>query len=143
LPVGATPAQSVVLTELRETVVSSDDPSQQHAQVLHPLDVIPYDLAVMEGGQFVGILARSRYFIEELSDSFQVILPCMSVTSSSWMLMDVASISVADRIRTKCTALVSSGAFFANWTCADPPLGEQSTLGEYEATRASALFETR
>ncbi len=128
----------------RETMVDKGDTAKQHAQVLKALGVVPLDLVTLPGGQYVGLITKSRYYIEELSDGFQTILPCLDASTGDWMLIDMASSSVAQRVRTQCTVIVGPGAFFGMWECDVPPDGERNLMPtQYQPTSIGALFGSR
>ena len=131
------------LPERRETMISTDDPAQQHAQVLHSLSIVPLDLVVQPGGQNLSLVARSAYYIESLSDGIQTILPCLQGTTGDWLLLDMAQTSVAQRVRTECMLTVGPGAFFRKWSCDAPPEAETTKVGEYMPQSVGALFGAR
>lgn len=128
----------------RETMVDQGDMAKEHAQVLKALGVVPLDLVTLPGGQYVGLVTKSRYYVERLDNGIQVILPCLDATVGDWLLIDMASSSVAQRVRTSCNLTVEPGAFFADWDCDDPPEGERSKFPTmYQATSVGALFGSR
>ncbi len=128
----------------RETMVDKNDTARQHAQVLKALGVVPSDLVTLPGGQYVGLITKSRYYIEELTDGFgQRILPCLDATTADWLLIDLASSSVSQRVRTSCAVIVGTGAFFDKWECDEPPAGERNGFTQYLPTSIGALFGSR
>ncbi len=132
----------------RETIIDQDDPAMQHAQVLKSLGAVPVDLVTLPGGQYVGLVTKSRYYIEEYDPTgLQVILPCLDVTTSDWLLLDMASSSVAQRVRTSCQLTPPGGGpadVFTDWECDQPPLGEQSAFPpNYLPTSVGGLFGAR
>ncbi len=141
---GATPPITLDAPGRRETMVDKNDTARQHAQVLKALGVVPSDLVTLPGGQYVGLITKSRYYIEELTAPFgQRILPCLDATTSDWMLIDMASSSVSQRVRTSCEVIVGSGAFFDKWECDEPPAGERNAFTQYQPTSIGALFGSR
>ena len=76
-------------------------------------------------------------------DGTQIILPCLKTTTGDWLLMDLASSSVAQRVRTTCNLTTGPADVFVNWACDDPPDGEASTVGSYQPTSVGALFGAR
>nr|MBA3454385.1 hypothetical protein [Deltaproteobacteria bacterium] len=131
----------------RETIIDQDDVAKQHAQVLKSLGAVPLDLVTLPGGQYVGLVTKNRYYIEEYDPSgIQVILPCLDVSTHDWLLLDMASSSVAQRVRTACQLTPPGGGpsdFFMRWACDLPPLGEQSMFSIYQPTSVGALFGAR
>ncbi len=128
----------------RETIIDKGDTARQHAQVLKALGVVPIDLVTLPGGQYVGLVTKSRYYIEELRDTFQTILPCLDTTTADWLLIDMASSSVAQRVRTSCNVIVGPNAFFDMWECDLPPEGERNAFGtQYVPSSIGALFGSR
>ena len=132
----------------RETIIDQDDPAKQHAQVLKALGAVPVDLVTLPGGQYVGLATKSRYYIEEYDPTgVQVILPCLDAATADWLLLDMASSSVAQRVRTSCQLTPNGGGpanVFQNWECDLPPLGERSMfLPNYQPSSVGALFGAR
>jgi len=127
----------------RETIFDDDDPAKQHAQVLQSFGTVPLDLVALPGGQQVGLVATSNYYIQQLSNGINVVLPCLDATTSDWMLLDLASSSIAQRVRTSCALVVGPADDFPNWKCDVPPPGERSSFGEYVPLSVGALFGAR
>lgn len=139
---GQTPID-VELPERRETMIDTDDPARQHAQVLHPLSTVPLDIVALPGGQYVSIVTKNSYYIESASDGVQYILPCLKASTSDWLLVDLASTSITQRVRTKCDLVYRMNAYFASWACDAPPPAERSTQGDYAPVSVGALFGVR
>lgn len=127
----------------RETVFDDDDPAKQHAQVLQAFGAVPVDLVALPGGQFVGLVATSNYYIQQLSQGANVILPCLDATTADWLLLDLASSSISQRVRTTCDLVVGPADDFPDWKCDVPPLGERSAFGDYVPISVGALFGAR
>jgi hypothetical protein len=144
VPTAGGNATTVVLPERRETMVDLRDSSGQHAQFLHPLSSVPLDLVALPGGQYVSIVMRNNYFIDSTFDGIQYILPCLKVSSADWILVDMASSSIAQRVRPQCTITnMRQGAYFSMWGCDLPPEAERSTQGDYLPISVGALFGAR
>jgi hypothetical protein len=134
------------LPEPRETMVSTDDPAAQHAQVLRALAITPLDLVTLPGGQYVALVMSNTYYINALSDSVGILLPCLRADTSDWLLLDMASSSTAQRVRTQCDLTVGpvdSSTPFPKWACEDAPEGQKPTLGEFQPVSVGALFGAR
>ena len=130
----------------RETMTSLQDDAHQHAQVLHTMSLAPLDLVALPGGQYVSLITANSYYISALFSGSQEILPCLKATTSNWMLMDMASSSVASRVRTKCNLTVGPttfGTIFPDWACEAAPEGQASTMGDYDPISVGALFGAR
>ncbi|MGE0403638.1 MAG: hypothetical protein AB7T06_43430 [Kofleriaceae bacterium] len=128
-----------VAPDHRETMLDRDDGAEQHAQVLKALSIVPIDLVTLPGGQFVSVIAQSKYFIVALLPD----LPCLEAMAEEWMLFDLASSAVAQRVRTFCEVEATPPLVtFPNWKCGDPPLAEQSKV-QYHPTSVGALFGAR
>ncbi|MGE3766759.1 MAG: hypothetical protein AB7L94_31185, partial [Kofleriaceae bacterium] len=128
-----------VAPDHRETMLDRDDGAEQHAQVLKALSIVPIDLVTLPGGQFVSVIAQSKYFIVALLPD----LPCLEAMAEEWMLFDLASSAVAQRVRTFCEVEATPPIVtFPNWKCGDPPLAEQSKV-QYHPTSVGALFGAR
>ena len=148
IPVGGGTPISVDVPEPRETMVSSDDPARQHAQVLRTLAMTPVDLVALPGGQYVGLVTTNTYFITALVDqlSGQMILPCLKATTGDWQLMDMASSTVSERVRTQCALTIGTrppSTVFPNWECEAAPDGQKPTMGEFTPISVGALFGAR
>ena len=145
IPLAGGAATEVDVPEPRETMIATNDPARQHAQVLRALSVQPLDLVVLPGGQYVSLITTNTYFITALGSPGNVVLPCLRTITGDWMLMDMANSSVAQRVRTKCDLAVGTptGNEFPTWICEDAPVGQTPALGEYQPTSVGALFGAR
>lgn len=139
---GGTPI-AIELPERRETIADTADPAGQHAQVLRAFGTIPLDLVALPGGQFVGIVTKSNYYIQQLTAGPTIVLPCLDATTADWMLLDLASASLAQRVRTSCALVVGPANDFPDWACEEPPMGERSIFGDYQPSSVGALFGAR
>jgi hypothetical protein len=145
IPLAGGAATEVDVPEPRETMIATNDPARQHAQVLRALSLQPLDLVALPGGQYVSLITTSTYFITSLGDGVNVILPCLKAITGDWMLMDMANSSIAQRVRTRCDLSVGTptGSEFPTWVCEDAPVGQTPALGEYQPTSVGALFGAR
>lgn len=134
---------SIALPDRRETLLDEADPANAHAQVLRAFGTVPLDLVALPGGQHVGLVTTSNYYIEELVDSGFTVLPCLNATTADWLLLDLASGSTASRVRTSCTLEVGQADLFPDWKCDVPPPGETPAFGEYVPLSVGALFGAR
>jgi hypothetical protein len=130
-----------------ETMVDARDSAESHAQVMQPLGTTPLDFVVLPGNQYVAIVATSTYNVESLFRDTIFgplrVLPCLNGSISEWLLVDMASSSTAQRVRSSCEVSARPDAVFDVWKCASPPEGEASTQGDYIATAVGALFGVR
>jgi hypothetical protein len=143
IPLGGGMPITLELPARRETIFDDDDPAKQHAQVLQSFGVVPLDLVVLPGGQFVGVITTNNYYIQQLSQGLNVILPCLDTTTADWLLVDLGSSSISQRVRTSCALVVGPANDFPNWKCDVPPLGERSTFGDYVPISVGAMFGAR
>jgi len=149
IPIAGGTAVNLELPERRETMVDTDDMAKSHAQVMHPMGTVPLDIVALPGGQYVSVVIRNSYYVESLYDALNAlyILPCIKTTSADWLLVDLASSSIASRVRTSCmiTAIrTGANVYFPNWACDDAPEGERNTQGAgYLPTSVGALFGAR
>ncbi len=135
---------TIDLPDRRETIVDTGDDAQQHAQVLNAFGTTPIDLVALPGGQHVAVITQSNYVITALRDNLgNPILPCLNATTADWLLVDLATTSVAQRVRTSCGVDVGPSTVFPQWGCDVPPPGERSSFGEYTPTSVGALFGAR
>jgi hypothetical protein len=129
----------LVAPDRRETMLDESDGAEQHAQVLKALSIVPLDLVTLPGGQFVSVIAQSKYFIVALLPD----LPCLDAMVEDWLLFDLASSAVAHRVRTFCEVEATPPfVTFPDWKCGDPPMSEQSRV-QYHPTSVGALFGAR
>jgi hypothetical protein len=144
IPVAGGTPQEVDVPDVRETIISLQDSAHQHAQVLRTFGLQPLDLVVLPGGQYVSLITKNTYYIAALGTQSAIILPCIEATTGNWVLMDMASASVAQRVRTRCDKVVGpSDSIFTDWDCDDPPEGQAPTQGAYMPTSVGALFGAR
>lgn len=148
IPVAGGMAQEVDVPDQRETIISLQDDAHQHAQVLRTFGLQPLDLVVLPGGQYVSLITKNTYYIAALGTGppqNAIILPCIEATTGNWLLVDMASASVAQRVRTQCPMpLVGpSDSIFTDWDCDDPPEGQAPLQGAYMPTSVGALFGAR
>ncbi|HEY6035610.1 MAG TPA: hypothetical protein VIV58_15155 [Kofleriaceae bacterium] len=144
IPLAGGAPTEVDVPEQREIMYSKQDDAHQHAQVLRPIALQPLDLVVLPGGQYVSLVTTNSYYIAALGTGSGIILPCLSSTTGNWMLMDMASASVAERVRTTCPLFVGpSDSIFTDWACDDPPEGQKSLEGDYIPSSVGALFGAR
>jgi hypothetical protein len=145
IPLDGSAATEVDVPEPRETMISLQDDAHQHAQVLRSLAMTPLDLVTLPGGQYVSLVTTNTYYIAALAQGATVILPCLKTQTADWMLMDMASSSVASRVRTQCNLMIGTpaGTMFPDWACEDAPEGETPTQGDYTPISVGALFGAR
>lgn len=129
----------------RETIIDIEDDARQHAQVLKAMGAVPIDLVTLPGGQYLAVQMESRYYIASLTSGFETLLPCLDVSTSDWLLVDLASASIAQRVRTYCNVdAVGQPAIFSDWDCDLPPEGERNALPlDYQPGSLGALFGAR
>ncbi|MDX2086667.1 MAG: hypothetical protein SFX73_02400 [Kofleriaceae bacterium] len=130
-------AVTLNLPDRRETAIDTADLALQHAQVLKALSAVPVDLVVLPGGQYISLVTTSRYYVED----FDVSIPCLDVTTADWMLVDMASSSVAQRVRTSCT--ITQRDVGEDWICDTPPLGQDHAFEAFIPASVGALFGAR
>jgi hypothetical protein len=107
--------------------------------------VRPLDLVVLPGGQYVSIVTASEYYITDIVDAQSgiVIDPCLDATTGDWLLVDLASSSIAQRVRTQCNLTMDNqNALFPDWNCDAAPAGE-SPATSYQPISVGALFGAR
>jgi hypothetical protein len=139
--------QVVRLPRRRETMIDTDDPAREHAQVMKPLSALPLDLVVLAGGEFVALATRYRFHSSALVQTGPlgnvVVLPQMDATTSDIVLVDGASLTPAQRVRSACTLVAGTADIFPNWTCGDATESEQPKFAQYETIALGALFGAR
>jgi hypothetical protein len=124
-------------------MIDSDDPAREHAQVMKPLSALPLDLVVLAGGEFIGIATRYKFHSNALTDGISVVLPDMDATTSDVILIDGATLTAAQRVRSRCSLVTGNADVFPNWECGATDEAEAPKLGEFETTALGALFGAR
>lgn len=143
IPIAGGMPVTIALPDRRETLLDQDDPANAHAQVLNAFGTVPLDLVALPGGQHVGLVTSSNYYIEELASGTLTVLPCLNATTADWLLLDLSSGTTQSRVRTSCDLIVGQADLFPNWKCDVPPPGEQSAFGDYTSLSVGALFGAR
>jgi hypothetical protein len=145
IPLGGGMPIEVTLPPRRETMISTDDPAMAEAQVLPALGLTPVDLVVLPGAQYVGVVTQSLYYtVERVTSTNLILLPCLKASTGDWMLVDMASSSIAERVRTACMLTTGpSDLEFRNWACDTPPAGEKSAFADYLPISIGSLFGAR
>jgi hypothetical protein len=132
-----------------EGIVATDDPGQSLTQTLPALSVVPVDLVALPGGQYVSVVAQSQYYVFQTVETGggepdQTLLPCLYAQTSDWLQFDMASLSVANRVRTQCDLTVGQAdPPFVDWACAATAPNETSNFGDYTPASVGALFGAR
>jgi hypothetical protein len=127
----------------RETMIDMDDPAHEHAQVMKPMSALPLDLVVLAGGEFVAVATRYMYHSNALTSGITIVLPQMDATTSDLILVDGATLTAAQRIRTDCDLTTGQADIFPNWECGAPDEAEVPRLGTFEPSALGALFGAR
>lgn len=145
---GSSAPTEVDVPEPRETMYSMQDDAHQHAQVLRALGMQPLDLVTLPGGQYVSLITTNTFFIASLGNpnTGQIYLPCLSAQTSDWLLLDMASSSIANRVRTQCNLMVGphpAGTLFPDWSCESAPAGQTPAFPDYIPISVGALFGAR
>jgi hypothetical protein len=146
IPISGGMPITIALPTRRESMVDSGDPGGQHSQILRALGTVPLDFVVLPGGQYIGLVTKSQYYIEELTNgaATYIYLPCLDAQTTDWLLLDVATSSVAQRVRTTCNLVVGpSDDIFPDWKCDDAPAGEGPQFGPYTPISVGGLFGAR
>jgi len=138
---------SFALARRRETMIDTDDPAREHAQVMKALAALPLDLVVLAGGEFVAVATRFRYHSSALVQSGPfgniVVLPDMDGTTSDLVLINGSSLTAAQRVRSQCVLVTGSADIFPNWTCGQTDEAETPRFTQFESVALGALFGAR
>jgi hypothetical protein len=131
----------------RETMLDTDDPAREHAQVMKPMSALPLDLVVLAGGEFVAIATRYMFHSNALVQSGPfgniTVLPVMDSTTSDLILIDGATTTSAQRIRSQCELQTGTADIFPNWECGATDESEMPRFVEFETLALGALFGAR
>lgn len=133
----------IPLERRRESMIDTDDPAREHAQVMKPLSALPLDLSVLAGGEFVSVATRYKYHSNAYTSGVVIVLPDMDGTTSDLILLDGATLTPAQRVRTRCLLVTGGADIFPNWECGVTDDAEAPRHGEFETTALGALFGAR
>jgi hypothetical protein len=117
----------------------------QNAELRMTADALfPLELAVLPGGEHVGILSRAYYHGEpEVDIIFGTIIPEMTINAWEYLLVDASTGAPVQRVRTKCDLNWERGAFLDDWVCTQAP-GQVVVSGMgYEPDHLSVLNGAR
>jgi hypothetical protein len=135
------------LPRRRETMIDTDDPAREHAQVMKPMSALPIDLVVLAGGEFVAIGTRYMFHSNALVQSGPfgniTVLPVMDATTSDLILIDGATTTAAQRVRSQCDLTTGNADIFPNWECGATDEAEMPRFAEFETLSLGALFGAR
>lgn len=140
------PPSTIDLPPMREQVVTPlfAEPGQIALQQVDADALHAFDLAVTPGADAIAILVEGRYIAAEQGDFFgSPVLPAMDVRTHEYLLVDTATATVVQRVRTRCDlTVVPEDAVVSAWECA--PTGGLDTLETAYAPRAiSVLYGSR
>jgi hypothetical protein len=131
------------LPRRRETMIDMDDPAREHAQVMKPMSALPIDMVVLAGGEFVAVTTRYKFHSSALVSGTLIVLPVMDATTADVVLIDGATTTLAQRVRSECLLVTGNADFFPNWECGDADEAETPKLGQFEAVALGALYGDR
>lgn len=134
---------TIPLERRRETMIDSDDPALEHAQVMKPLSALPLDMTVLAGGEFVSVATRYKYHSNAYTSGVVIVLPDMDATTSDVILLDGATVTAAQRVRSRCVLIAGFADVFPNWECGATDDAEAPRQGQFETGALAALFGAR
>jgi len=131
-----TDPQEVTLPPKAEVMTYDFDDAKELSLNIHADTLVPIDLAVLPGAQYVAVVTRMDSHREARFDTQTLtkVIPEMNATVHDLVLADPQTGAIAQRIRSKCTLqlIANSNAEFPDWSCvtlsgAEAPLGGEST----------------
>ncbi len=143
--IDGTGATMIELPSSEERAVANDFSGQgQFAEMRMNADgLVAIDLAVLPGGEHVGILSIGAYHGEEQGDPFfGAIIPEMDLTAFEYLLVDTASGVPVQRVRTRCDLVWANNAFLDDFSCSQAP-GQDVVSPAFIPEQLSVLYGVR
>ena len=116
------PPSTIDLPPMTEQVVTPvfTEPGQTVLQQVGADALHAFDLAVTPGADAIAILIEGRYLAAAQGDLFDTpVLPAMDVRTHEYLLVDTATATLVQRVRTRCELSVEpEDAVVSEWECA-------------------------
>ena len=140
-------AQEVLLAPKAEVMTYDFDQANELSLNIHADTLVPLDLAVLPGAQYIAVITRMDSHRDARFDTFSAskVIPEMNALVHDIVLADPASGAISQRIRAKCvlTLIAKTNAEFPDWSCIDTTGAETPIGGESVPTTVGALYGGR
>ena len=140
-----TDVQTFSLPTNSQVVVNTNDPAHELSNIIQADDLAVIDLSVAPDGRFATVLTEGTFTTAELDDQNSVALvPAMSVTVDSVVVIDGASESISELTRARCDLDVmadpNNPPVFDMWDCSANGVDQAPANGEFTPTSVSVLY---
>ncbi len=140
-------AQEVLLPPKAEVMTYDFDQAEELSLNIHADTLVPLDLAVLPGAQYVALITKMDSHRDARFDTVSAskVIPEMDAQIYDVVLADPQTGAVSQRIRAKCvlTLIAKSNAEFPDWSCIATTGGETPAGGESTPTTVGALYGGR
>lgn len=139
--------QEVLLAPKAEVMTYDFDEAKELSLNIHADTLVPLDLAVLPGAQYVALITRMDSHRPARFDTFSAtkVIPEMDALVHDIVLADPRTGAIAQRIRAQCvlTLIAKANAEFPDWSCITPSGAETPLGGESVPTAIGALYGGR
>ncbi len=142
-----TDPQDVTLAPKAEVMTYDFDSQNELSLNIHADTLVPIDLAVLPGAQYVALITRMDSHRAARFDpaTGSKVIPEMNATVHDLVLADPQTGAIQQRIRARCvlTLIAKTNAEFADWSCITASGAESPAAGESTPTTIGALYGGR
>ncbi|MDQ3341272.1 MAG: hypothetical protein M4D80_39460 [Myxococcota bacterium] len=140
-------AQEVLLAPKAEVMTYDFDDAKELSLNIHADTLVPLDLAVLPGAQYIAVITRMDSHRAARFDTFSAskVIPEMNALVHDIVLADPQSGAISQRIRAKCflQLIAKANAEFPDWSCITTSGAETPIGGESVPTTVGALYGGR
>jgi hypothetical protein len=139
--------QEVLLAPKAEVMTYDFDDAKELSLNIHADTLVPLDLAVLPGAQYVALVTRMDSHRNARFDTTTAtkVIPEMNALVHDIVLADPQSGAISQRIRAKCvlTLIAKTNAEFPDWSCITTSGAETPVGGDSVPTTIGALYGGR
>jgi hypothetical protein len=139
--------QEVLLAPKAEVMTYDFDVAKELSLNIHADTLVPLDLAVLPGAQYIAVITRMDSHRAARFDTVSAskVIPEMNALVHDIVLADPQSGAISQRIRAKCvlTLIAKANAEFPDWSCITTSGAETPLGGESVPTTIGALYGGR
>jgi hypothetical protein len=139
--------QEILLAPKAEVMTYDFDDANELSLNIHADTLVPLDLAVLPGAQYVALVTRMDSHRAARFDTSTAtkVIPEMNALVHDIVLADPSTGAISQRIRAKCVLqlIANANAEFPNWSCIATSGAETPIGGESLPTTIGALYGGR
>ena len=138
--------QEVLLAPKAEVMTYDYDDAKELSLNIHADTLVPLDLAVLPGAQYIAVITRMDSHRAARFDTTGIkVIPEMNALVHDIVLADPQSGAISQRIRAKCSLMLiaKTNAEFPDWSCITTSGAETPLGGESIPTAVGALYGGR